>query len=130
MKIYTGCFDNLERYLEQGLTPVNINIECPVYFEGINWLCFAPDLCSFIKFRNKEINEFEFCEEFFKKLNSLNKSEIKNLIESIENPILLTTEPMGVYSSRHQVADWLESNMGVVCEEYQVECSERKGENI
>ena len=117
-KIYTGCFDNLDYYLEEGLIPININTECPVYFEGRNWLCFSPDLPLYIKFKNGEISEFTFHEEFNKKLNSLDKEKTKELLGSVENPILLTTEPQGVYSPRHQVADWIENNLGVVCDEY------------
>lgn len=118
MKIYTGCFDNLDYYLDEGLMPININTECPVYFEGRNWLCFSPDLPLFIKWKNKEINEFEYHDEFGKKLDSLDKEKTKQLIKSVDNPILLSTEPMGVPSHRHQVADWIENNLGVVCDEY------------
>jgi uncharacterized protein (DUF488 family) len=52
----------------------------------------------------------------------LNKQEIKDVLEELENEgkdiIFLCYEKSGDFCHRHILADWLEENMGVRVEEY------------
>lgn len=122
MKIYTGYFGRLDEYLEAGLTPVSIAGASPCWYEGREWKNFAPALSTFTKYKNGEYNEFQYMEEYIPKLEKQDKAEIKQQIESVENPILLCYEKEG-FCHRHLLADWLEANFSYVVEEFKLEQS-------
>lgn len=121
MKIYTGYFDALETYVENGLNPISIAGLAPCYYEGREWKFLAPKLSTYTRYKNGEINEFGYMEEYIPtRLDVLDKQELKQKIDEIENPIFLCYEKEG-FCHRHLFADWLENNLGYMVEEYKVD---------
>ena len=116
--IYTGYYARLNEYIEKGLTPVAISGKAPEWYEGLHWKFFAPSWDIFSKWKEGQINEFGYVARYIpERLNVLDKNEIKELLNSIENPILLCYEKEG-FCHRHVLADWIEMNLGMRVEEY------------
>ena len=119
--IYTGYFAKTKEYEDAGLTPISIAGAAPCWFEGFEWKMFAPSLDIFTKYKNGEINEFGYVERYIpERLDILDKNELKELINSVEKPILLCYEKPGDFCHRHILADWIEMNLGIPVEEYKL----------
>lgn len=118
--IYTGYFNKLEYYKEQGLTPVSIAGKSPCFFDGIELKFFAPTIDIFTQYINGEIDEFGYTDRFIpERLDILDKNKVKEQLLSINNPILLCYEKEG-FCHRHLVADWIEAHLGIPVAEYKI----------
>ena len=119
--IYTGYYANIKKYEEAGLVPVAISGKVPGFYNGLAYKKFAPRWETFKKWKNHEINNIQYTEEYKKYLNSLDKEEIRLDFDSpheCSNMILLCYEKIGDFCHRHILADWLEDNFGYKVEEY------------
>ena len=121
--IYTGYYANVKKYKEAGLVPVAISGTTPKFFDGLTYKEFAPRKEMFQKWKNGEIDNFEYTEMYKDYLDTLDKEEIKQDFDSphsCSNMILLCYEKTGDFCHRHILADWLEENFGYRVEEYKV----------
>lgn len=121
--IWTGYYAKLKKYEEAGLVPVAISGKIPDFYKGARCKELAPRYESFKKWKNKEISDFEYIEEYKGYLDSLDKEEVRFFFESpnkCDNMILLCYEKSGDFCHRHALADWLEENFGYRVEEYSV----------
>lgn len=116
--IYTGYFAKLKKYKEAGLTPISIAGKTPI--EGlIEWKFFAPSWSIFKSWKDKMIDNSEYEERFIsERLEVLNKEEVKEILLSIPNPILLCYEKPSDFCHRHIVADWIKGNLQLEVEEW------------
>lgn len=120
--IYTGYYNKLEYYKQNGLTPISIAGGAPDFFDGIEWRFFAPSLDIFSQWKSGKITDEQYIARFVpERLEKLDKSKIRELLLSVKNPILLCYEKPGDFCHRHIVADWISSNLLLECEEYKCE---------
>lgn len=121
--IYTGYYARLKKYEEAGLTPISIAGKAPSFYKGIEYKKLAPKYDFFIRWKNGEINNFDYVVEFNKQvLDKLAQSEvIEELYELSDGNdiVLLCYEKQGDFCHRHQVADWLEE-VGTRVDEFDV----------
>lgn len=121
--IYTGYYANIKKYEEAGLIPVAISGKVPDFYDGLTYKEFAPRWNTFKKWKNGEISNAEYVEEYKKYLNTLDKEDIKMDFDSpnkCNNMILLCYEKSGDFCHRHVLADWLEENFGYEVKEYEI----------
>lgn len=118
--IYTGYYAKLNDYLNQGLTPIAISGAVPDFYNTEKymwWKFLAPSWDIFSKWKNGEIDNDGYVERYIpERLERLNKTELKERLLLIENPILLCYEKEG-FCHRHVLADWLR-DMGLEVEEF------------
>ena len=74
--IYTGYYAKLNKYNEAGIEPVAISGKVPDFYEGFCYPDFAPRWETFKKWKNKEITNEGYVEDYRAYLESLDKSEI------------------------------------------------------
>lgn len=119
--IYTGYYAKLNSYKNLGLEPIAISGKVPDFYEGFCYPDFAPRYKMFQRWKNKEITNEGYVEEYRAHLNTLNKDEIdfdfKEYTVEGNNIILLCYEKSGEFCHRHVLADWLEENFGWRIEE-------------
>jgi len=104
MKIYTGNFANLKKYIQAGLTPISIALSAR-YYSGAAYRYLTPDW----SFKNDTENIYT--PKFKSKLKTLNKSKVLADLEAIgngKNIILLCHERYGDFCHRHLVNEWLQ----------------------
>ena len=121
--IWTGYYAKLKEYEKVGLVPVAISGKVPKFYDGLIYKEFAPRWETFKKWKNEEISDIKYVEEYKKYLDSLDKEEIRFDFDSPHkcgNMILLCYEKSGDFCHRHALADWLEENFGYRVEEYKV----------
>ena len=122
MKVYTGYYAKLKKYKENNLYPIAISGKRPDFYTGAYWSDFAPRYKDFIEWKSGRDGDIQYTEKYRKWLNSLDKQEIRDVLEELENEykdiIFLCYEKPGDFCHRHTLADWLEENMGLVVEEY------------
>ena len=103
MKIFTGNFANVKKYVEAGLTPVSIALSAR-YFSGVSYRDLSPEW-SF-----KDDEESVYTPKFIEKISKLNKEKVINdlaLISKGKDIILLCHEKYGDFCHRHLVNDWI-----------------------
>jgi len=103
MKIYTGNFANLRKYIANGLFPISIARYNP-YYSGATLKELAPP--SWL------INypEAEYKPLYQEQLNGLEKEVIFKRLRDISggrDVVLLCYEASGKFCHRHLVAEWL-----------------------
>lgn len=120
--IYTGYYAKLKKYEEVGLIPISIAGKAPEFYKGVQYRKFAPSWDIFSKWKNGEIDNFQYTERFNKEiLGRLNKEEVKQFLNSFKTDIiLLCYEKSGDFCHRHIVADWIETELGKRVEEYPI----------
>lgn len=121
--IYTGYFANTTKYKEAGLTTISIAGKAPSFYNDLEFKHFAPTWKIFKQWKDGQIDNFQYTEQFKEEvLNKLDKQGIKEFLDSFEQDIiLLCYERPGDFCHRHIVADWLESSLGYVVNEYEVD---------
>ena len=121
-RVYTGYYAKLKKYEEAGLIPVSIAGKAPAFYTGIQYKVFAPTWDIFSKWKNGSIDNFGYTELF--KQNVLSKIDKNSVIQSFSkfggDIVLLCYEKSGDFCHRHIVADWIESELGIRVDEFQV----------
>ena len=122
--LYTGYYAYTKKYKEAGLVTVAISGVVPSFYEGYTVKEFAPRKETFNKWKNGELDNFGYTNEYREHLNSLNKEYIKALISDFlkeGDVIFLCYEKSGEFCHRHILADWLENTLQVgMVDEYKV----------
>ena len=118
---YTGYYALLKKYKDNGLFTVGISGSVPPFYEGARILEFAPRKEMFNRWKNGEIDNFRYHEEYVKYLDSLDKKDVRETLNELKehgDVIFLCYEKSGVFCHRHILADWLENNFGEKVDEY------------
>lgn len=120
--IYTGYYAKLKKYRENNLYPIAISGKRPNFYTEAFWTDFAPRYDMFLEWKSGKIDDIQYTERYRKWLDSLDKQEIRDVINELEDEgkqiIFLCYEKAGDFCHRHILADWLEENMGYIVEEY------------
>ena len=109
MKIYTGNFANITKYISAGLTPISIAMSAR-HFTGIVYRKLNPD----ISYLTDE--PVDYAPKYNKKLLSLDAKVVFNELKNLSNGkdvILLCHEGERLFCHRHLVARWLENNLNI-----------------
>ena len=120
MDIKTGYFSYLEKYKAMGYTPISIARFTPSWFKGLHISYLAPSRKLLFSYKNNQINEEQFKEEYYKMLNRLDLSKILTKFNVSDNVILLCYEKTGNFCHRHLLADYLNSNFDMNIKELEV----------
>lgn len=122
--IYTGYYAKTKLYKEKGIHTIAISGKIPDFYQGDRWLDLAPRYGSFKRWKDGEIDNFEYMKLYREWLNCLDKEQVKKdllfLLEAHENIIFLCFEKSGDFCHRHILADWIEENFKLRVEEYEV----------
>ena len=119
MKLYTGYFDALEKYVKAGLNPISVAGWAPQDYKGQEWKFFAPYFTTYTKYKSGEYTEQQYTKEYIAKIEALDKTELKAKIDKIENSIFLCYEKEG-FCHRHLLAEWLKETFGYQIEEFKL----------
>lgn len=116
MKIFTGNFANVKKYIEAGLIPISI-ARFNRYYSGLNYIKLAPP-SSMIHEPEKTYTPN------FKRvvLQPLNVQEVKNELKQLSNGkdiILLCYEKAGEFCHRRLVAEWITQSTGEEVKEFE-----------
>jgi hypothetical protein len=109
MKIYTGNFANITKYIAAGLTPISIAMAAR-HFTGILYRKLNPD----ISYLTDDPIDYE--PKYNKKLLSLDANIIFNELKSLskgKDIVLLCNEGEHLFCHRHLVARWLTDNLNI-----------------
>ena len=123
--IFTGYYAKLNQYKNLGLEPIAISGKRPDFYDGLYYPEFAPRWETFKKWKDKDITNEGYAEEYKKYLDSLDKEEIKKDFKPYMNSpknhvILLCYEKPSDFCHRHVLAEWLFENLGIEVAEYYV----------
>lgn len=122
--IFTGYYGKIKNYEVFGIEPIAISGKRPDFYDGLYYPEFAPRYEMFQRWKNKEITNEGYTEEYKAWLDTLDKNEIRKDFEEYntvgKNCILLCYEKSGDFCHRHVLADWLEENFGFKIKEYEV----------
>lgn len=120
--IYTGYYGKIKRYKELGIETIAISGKVPDFYDGLTYPDFAPRYNVFQKWKNGEIDNFQYTEKYRAYLNTLDNNEIKKDFDpyNVEGKdcVLLCYEKSGEFCHRHILADWLEENLWFKVEEF------------
>ena len=114
MKIYTGYYGNIDKYIQEGLVLISISRTIPfnIKLKGIEvkkMAEFAPSAGLLIEWKkNYDIKRY-YDRFYFENLNNLNKKYVLNKIKELANNkdcVLLCYEKSS-FCHRHLVADWM-----------------------
>ena len=118
---YTGYYALTAKYKSAGLYTAGISGAVPQFYDGPRILEFAPRKEMFNRWKNGEIDNFGYHEEYVKYLDSLDKKDVRETLDELKehgDVIFLCYEKTGVFCHRHILADWLENNFGEKVDEY------------
>ena len=123
--IFTGYYAKLSQYKNLGLEPIAISGKRPDFYDGLYYSEFAPRWETFKKWKDKDITNEGYAEEYRKYLDTLDKEEIKKDFKPYMNSpknhvILLCYEKPSDFCHRHILAKWLFENIGIEVAEYYV----------
>ena len=120
--IFTGYYAKLNQYKNLGLEPIAISGKRPDFYEGLYYSDFAPRYWMCQRWKDKDITNEGYTEEYKKYLDTLDKEEIRKDFKEYtvegNDIVLLCYEKSGEFCHRHVLADWLEENFGWKIEEY------------
>lgn len=120
--IFTGYYAKLNQYKNLGLEPIAISGKRPDFYEGLYYSDFAPRYWMYQRWKDKDITNEGYTEEYKKYLDTLDKEEIRKDFKEYtvegNDIVLLCYEKSGEFCHRHVLADWLEENFGWKIEEY------------
>ena len=109
MKIYTGNFANITKYISAGLTSISIAISAR-HFTGILYRKLTPDI-SYLTY-----DPIDYVPKYNKKLLSLDAKVVFNELKSLskgKDVVLLCHEGEHLFCHRHLAARWLENNLNI-----------------
>ena len=109
MKIYTGNFANVTKYISAGLTPISIAMSAR-HFTGILYRKLNPDI-SYLTY-----DPVDYVPKYNKKLLSLDAKVVFNELKSLskgKDVVLLCHEGEHLFCHRHLAARWLENNLNI-----------------
>ena len=120
--IFTGYYAKIKNYKEFGIEPIAISGKRPDFYEGLYYPNFAPRYEMFQRWKDKDITNEGYAEEYRAYLSTLNKDEIdfdfKEYTVEGNDIVLLCYEKSGDFCHRHVLADWLEEQFGWKIEEF------------
>lgn len=120
--IYTGYYAKLKEYENAGLQPLSIAGRAPSFYKGPQYKSFAPEYKMFMDWKKGKIDNMEYTSIFTKHLNTLDKEAVRRTLNSFDKDvILLCYEKTGDFCHRHIVADWIENNLNMRVDEYDVD---------
>lgn len=103
MKIYTGNFANVKKYVAAGLFPVSIALSAR-YYSGASYKKLAPEWAF------KDDPEQIYTPKFLSKINKLDKGQVISDLMKLsngKNVVLLCHEKYGDFCHRHLVSKWI-----------------------
>ena len=109
MKIYTGNFANITKYIDAGLTPISIAMSAR-HFTGILYRKLNPELSYLTD------DPIDYEPKYNKKLLSLDANVVFNELKSLskgKDIVLLCHEGETLFCHRHLVARWLTDNLNI-----------------
>ena len=123
--IFTGYYAKLNQYKNLGLEPIAISGKRPDFYDGLYYPEFAPRYWMYQRWKDKDITNEGYAEEYKKYLDTLDKEEIrkdfKPYVNSPKNHvILLCYEKPSDFCHRHVLAEWLFENLGIEVAEYYI----------
>ncbi|MBA4543979.1 hypothetical protein H1164_13905 [Thermoactinomyces daqus] len=114
--MYTSNFANVQKIIEAGLRPVAISIGLPKMYKGEHEFRLAPTW-AMLKMPREEYDRL-----FLKKLASLDPVQLYQSLG--EDAVLLCFEKHNDWCHRRLVAEWFESELGIVVPEFGFDRSE------
>ena len=119
MMIYTGYFDQVEKYLAQGFCCVSIAGRTPEGFQGVKYPKLAPLKSWWTEWKEKGYSESWYIKQYQETvLGKLVVEEVMKDFQSLGNRIiLLCYENPYEFCHRHLVAAWFRKQ-GVEVNEY------------
>ena len=121
--IFTGYYAKLNQYKNLGLEPIAISGKRPNFYEGLYYPDFAPRYWMYQRWKDKDITNEGYTEEYKKYLDTLDKEEIRKDFKEYtvegNDIVLLCYEKSAEFCHRHVLAEWLKEEFGwEVCEFY------------
>ncbi len=113
MKLYTGNYANVQKYIAKGIHTIGISISAR-YYKGDK----MPELAPMRSMLN--MNEKQYVKEYDKILSKLNPMTVAKKIEKLSNgsdAILLCHEKAGDFCHRRLVAEWFEKKFNTTVKE-------------
>lgn len=130
IKIYTGYFAYMKRYIEAGLLPISIARYNPKWFEGISCTELAPKKTTLWRYKEGKIDEEQYTKEYLESLNTLNLQRIDKsfIFQHVEKArslglngiIYLCYEKNGDFCHRHIFADYVNSKNKLNIKEFRI----------
>ena len=117
--IYTGCFSEIKKYEQAGLTPVSIAGYAPEDYKGIQFKTLAPKYSWWKEWHDKKLSNDWYKTKYQETvLDKLNPKVIANRLQAFgEKVVLLCYEHPNEFCHRQLVANWLTS-AGIPVHEY------------
>ena len=118
----TGCFKQVSDSHTNGYVSISLY---PSKNDSINheYKSLAPNWKLLENLNKKKITEDQFIKSYKEQLFSLNANivydDLNSLVTGFE-PIIMTSVSRKKFCHRHLVAEWFESELGIVIEEYKV----------
>lgn len=109
MKIATGNFANVKKYVAAGYYPISIAISAR-YFTGVSYRPLNPERSYMMEHENT------YTPKFNRKLELLNPNQVMNDLHKLsegKNVVLLCHEAEGEFCHRRLVAKWLKEKLNI-----------------
>lgn len=115
----TSYFGNIQNVAN----PLSISGKAPDWYTGNQFKLLAPKLEFFTRYKNGELDANGYTKEYYAKvLGHLNAKEIYDRLITTygENVTLLCYEKPGEFCHRRLVANWFETELGIVVPEKEI----------
>jgi uncharacterized protein YeaO (DUF488 family) len=113
--LYTGYYAKTKKYEELGMLTVAVSGKVPDFYKGLRWIDVAPRWEHYRRWKDGEINDFEYALLYGEMLKNLDKDSVRNFIKDLlsksEDVIFLCYEKSGTFCHRHILADYLENEL-------------------
>lgn len=116
--IYTGYFDRLAFYQQNGLVPICIAGYAPAGFSGMYYKSLAPKKIWWQEWHDKKLGEDWYSQKYSETvLSELNPERVAHDFRMMgDNVVLLCYEKPPAFCHRHLVARWFQAHRIKVCE--------------
>lgn len=125
MKIYTSYYGNLKKLKESNIIPISIARWQPKWYAGITYKVVAPT-ADMLKSDN--IKD-DYVAQYKRILSALNAKKVVDQILFLtggRDCALLCYEKPNDFCHRHLLAEWLQSELGIIVREFGIENIEIK----